>query len=142
MIPKDPLLAEGKLIRLEDRLIITLPGKILFAPGDSKLTEKARESLFNLGGVLRNIGNEIGVNGHTAPGKVQGRAYESNWELSLARSISVANELRRSGYTETVTSYGYADSLYSQLPEIPESERRELSQRIDIVIRPTIAEES
>ncbi|MEX2451001.1 MAG: flagellar motor protein MotB [Rhodospirillales bacterium] len=142
MIPKDPLLAEGKLIRLEDRLIITLPGKILFAPGDSKLTEKARESLFNLGGVLRNIGNEIGVNSHTAPGKVQGTEYESNWELSLARSISVANELRRSGYTETVTSYGYADSLYSQLPEMPENERRELSQRIDIVIRPTIAEES
>jgi chemotaxis protein MotB len=142
MIPKDPLLAKGKLIRLEDRLIITLPGKILFAPGDSRLTEKAQESLFNLGGVLRNIGNEIGVNGHTAPGKVQGREYESNWELSLARSISVANELRRSGYTETVTSYGYADSLYSQLPEMPESERRELSQRIDIVIRPTIAEES
>ncbi|MEQ8193383.1 MAG: flagellar motor protein MotB, partial [Rhodospirillales bacterium] len=142
VIPKDPLLAQGKLIRLEDRLIITLPGQILFAPGESKLKEKAQESLFNLGGVLRNIGNEIGVNGHTAPGKVQGTDYESNWELSLARAIAVSNELRRSGYTETITSYGYADSLYSQLPEMPESERRELSRRIDIVIRPTIAEES
>lgn len=141
VVPKDPLLAQGKLISLEDRLIITVPGKALFAPGESKLSEKARESLFNLGGVLRNIGNEIGVNGHTAPGNVQGTEYKSNWELSLARAIAVANELRRSGYTETITSYGYADSLYSQLPKMEEKERRELARRIDIVIRPTISED-
>ncbi len=140
VVPKDPLLAQGKLISLEDRLIITLPGRILFAKGESQLKEKARESLFNLGGVLRNIGNEIGVNGHTAPGKIHGDNYESNWELSLARAIAVANELRRSGYTEMITSYGYADSLYSQLPKIPKDERHELSRRIDIVIRPTISE--
>ena len=140
VVPKDPLLAQGKLISLEDRLIITLPGRILFAKGESQLKEKARESLFNLGGVLRNIGNEIGVNGHTAPGEIHGDNYESNWELSLARAIAVANELRRSGYTEMITSYGYADSLYSQLPKIPKDERHELSRRIDIVIRPTISE--
>jgi len=137
---KDPLLAKGKLINLEDRLIITLSGDILFTPGESKLKEKAQEALFNLGGVLRNIGNEIGVNGHTAPGKVQGTVYKTNWELSLARAIAVANELRRSGYTETITSYGYADSLYSQLPKMAETERRILSRRIDIVSRPTISE--
>ena len=140
MISKDELLGQGKLINLEDRLIITLPGNILFAAGESKLKEKARKALFNLGGVLRNIGNEIGVNGHTAPGKVQGDVYQSNWELSLARAIAVANELRRSGYTETITSYGYADSLYSQLPKMAESERREHSRRIDIIIRPTVSE--
>mgnify|MGYP001010063552 CR=1 FL=1 len=140
VIPRDPLLAKGKLISLEDRLIITLPGDILFAGGESKLNEKVREALFSLGGVLRNIGNEIGVNSHTAPGKVQGTDYKTNWELSLARAIAVANELRRSGYTETITSYGYADSLYSQLPKMAKSERRELSRRIDIVIRPTVSE--
>jgi len=140
-IKQDSLLEKGKLILLEDRLIFTMPGKILFEPGESKLKKQAQESLFNLGGVLRNIGNEIGVNGHTAPGKVQGTAYKTNWELSLARAIAVANELRRSGYTETITSYGYADSLFSQLPDVGEKERREMSRRIDIVIRPTISED-
>ena len=42
VVPKDPLLAQGKLISLEDRLIITLPGRILFAEGESQLKEKAR----------------------------------------------------------------------------------------------------
>jgi chemotaxis protein MotB len=90
--------------------------------------------------VLGNIGNQIGVNGHSDPSPPKGNEYSSNWELSLARAISVANSFKRSGYTEDIIAYGYSDSRYSQLPDLPEDERRELGRRVDIMVLPTAGE--
>ncbi len=65
-----------------------------------------------------------------------GGAHTSNWELSLARAAAVANALRRSGYTEDIIAYGYADSRFSQLPDLPADQRRALGRRVDIVVLP------
>lgn len=137
---KDELLVNSRQILMEDRLIIALPGDLLFQSGKSVLNENAKKALFNLGGVLRNIGNRVGINGHTDPTPPSGEAYTSNWELSLGRATAVANALKRSGYTEEITSFGYADSQYSQLPDLPDDQRRALGRRVDIVVFPTVGE--
>ncbi len=134
----DPTLAGSKVIRLEDRLILALPGDLLFEPGQAVLTERARPTLFNLGGVLRNIENRISVNGHSDPVSAGVGEYATNWELSLARAIAVANALRRAGYTEDIAALGYADSRLFELPSgMDEERRRALARRVDIVIQPT-----
>lgn len=135
-----PLLRGAQLLRLEDRLIIALPGDLLFPEGRANLSDRAEDALFNLGGVLRNIGNQIGVNGHSDPSPPREEEYASNWELSLARAIVVANSLKRSGYTEDIIAYGYSDSRYSQLPDLPDEQRRELGRRVDIMVMPTAGE--
>lgn len=135
-VAEDEVLAHSRIMRLEDRLVIALPGDLLFAPARADLSEKAREAVFNLGGVLRNIGNQIRVDGHTDPVLVTGGAYASNWELSLARAAAVANALRRSGYTEDIVAYGFADSRFSQLPDLPTDQRHALGRRVDIVVLP------
>ncbi len=132
-----PLLSAGHIRRLEDRLIISLPGDLLFEEGDATMTDSGRRSLFVLGGVLRNIGNQVGVNGHSGPGLPAGSDYSSNWELSIARAAAVANALKQSGYTDDIIAYGYADSRSAQLPELPEGVGGALARRIEIVIRPT-----
>ncbi|MFQ5763429.1 MAG: flagellar motor protein MotB [Rhodospirillales bacterium] len=131
-----PLLSMGRLMRLEDRLIIALPGDLLFEPARAQLTDRGGQALFVLGGVLRNIGNQIGVNGHTGPDAPVGGDYASKWELSTARAAAVANALRQSGYTDPIIAYGYADGRVRQLPDLPEALRDALARRIDIVVRP------
>ncbi len=135
-ISDDPVLSRSILMRLDDRLVIALPGDLLFPAGRAKLSKKASKALFDLGGVLRNIGNQIGVNGHSDPKPPGKGEYTSNWELSLARAIAVANLLRRSGYPEDIIAYGYADSYFSQLPDIPKGQRLALGRRVDIVVMP------
>ncbi len=135
-VAEDEVLAHSRIMRLEDRLVIALPVDLLFTPARADLSEKAREAVFNLGGVLRNIGNQIGINGHTDPVLVTGGAYASNWELSLARAAAVANALRRSGYAEDIVAYGFADSRFSQLPDLPTDQRHALGRRVDIVVLP------
>ena len=131
-------LASARVIRLEDRLLITIPGDLLFEPGRAEMTTEASDALFILGGVFRNMDNEISVDGHTDPAPPQGDAYTSNWQLSTARAAAVANSLRRAGYREKIIAYGYADSRYQQLPETDEEKRRALGRRVDIVVLPTV----
>ena len=134
----DELLKNAQLMRFEDRLVIGLPGDRLFKSNDAVLSVAARKALSNLGGILRNIGNQIGTNGHTDPTPLKGSEYTSNWELSLGRATVVANALKRSGYKEDIISFGYASGRFLELPDIPDAERRVMGRRIDIVVYPTV----
>ncbi len=136
MVEGDALLSLGRLMRLEDRLIIALPGDLLFEADGAALTGRGRQALFVLGGVLRNIGNRIGVNDHSGPPRPADGEYISNWELSMARAATVANALRQSGYLEDIIAFGYANSRTGQFSGLPESLRETLSRRIEIVVRP------
>ena len=67
IIRDDDVLAQSNLVRHDDRLLIALPGDLLFQPGSAILAPEAERTLFNLGGILRNIGNAVAINGHTDP---------------------------------------------------------------------------
>jgi chemotaxis protein MotB len=138
---QNAILARADLIRREDRLLIVFPGDILFPTDGAVLSGPARQALFVLGGVLRNVGNRIGVNGHADPRRlVGGGSFDSNWELSLARAVAVANLLKRVGYQKEISAYGYADSRYAELPDLPRAARMSLARRVDIVVFPTVEE--
>lgn len=151
-VDAQPQLTDSHILLLDDRLMIVLPGDTLFPAGTAEMTDAGRKALFVLGGVLRNIGNEIGVNGHTGtepPARIGvgdgvGGGYASNWELSTARAASVANALRQSGYLKTITAFGYADGRPAPLLGLPGEfqgeltveQRASLDRRIEIIIRP------
>ena len=121
-------------------MVIALPGDLLFPPGQASLSQKAQGALFVLGGVLGNVGNQIGINGHTDPFPPQGETFLSNWELSLARAVAVANSLKRSGYRENIIAYGLSDSRFNELPDMPDVQRRALGRRVDVVVMPTVGD--
>lgn len=136
----DDLLKNAQLMRFEDRLVIGLPGDRLFETNDAVLSFDAKRALSNLGGILANIGNQIGTNGHTDPTPLIESQYTSNWELSLGRATAVANALKLSGYKEDIISFGYASGRFMELPNIPNEERRVMGRRIDIVVYPTVGD--
>lgn len=134
----DPLLRGTRLMMLDDRLVVALPGDLLFEPGRAIMTPGARDAMFALGGIFRNIGNQIGVNGHSDPIPPAGGEYTSNWELSTGRAAAVANALRRAGYEDEIIAFGYSDSRYSELPAVDEAARRAMARRVDVVVFPTV----
>jgi len=136
-IESDELLKQTQFMRLEDRLVLALPGDLLFEAGRAVMTDRARAALFRLGGALSTIANQLGVNGHSDPSPVAGGDYASNWELSTARAAAVANQLRAAGYAEPIVAFGYSDSRYDQLPSMPPAQRQLMGRRVDIVVFPT-----
>lgn len=136
-LKRDKLLNGSPVVFLNDRIIISLPGQLMFPPGSATLTDQARQALFNLGGSLSQIDNQLGINGFSEEDNFEGKSYASDWELSLARAIAVANELKRAGYTEDILNFGYGRSRSPALRDLPEERQRTLSRRVDIVIMST-----
>jgi chemotaxis protein MotB len=133
---ENTLLRSSVIYLVGERLVISLPGDLLFAPGSATLEVRDSSALFELGTMLRNIANDVDVVGHSDPTPVTG-AFASNWDLSLARAATVAQALRRGGFTRPIAAYGVADSHFEELPnDLPWLRRLELARRVDVVLTP------
>ena len=133
-VVRSQALRGSKLTLLEDRLVVSLPGSLLFGANSAALKSVAQEPLFTLGGLLGNVKNRIGINGYSDEKNFENTKYQSNWELSLARSISVGNSLRKAGYAGDLMNYGYGNAHNSYLKKADAIQRQILSRRVDIVI--------
>lgn len=140
LLSEDELLRDSFVMRLDDRVLIALPSDALFEAGRADMTEGARDAMFSLSGALRNINNQVGVNGHSDRSSPEGDAYDSNWELSVARAAAVGNLLRESGVKQSIVAYGFSDSRFDELPDVADEERTAMARRVDIVIFPTVGD--
>ena len=136
-IKKDEIIENSPIIYMDDKVVISLLGDLLFAEGSAQLNDKARQALFLLGGVLQNIKNTVSVSGYSDEKKFENAAFTSDWELSLARAVVVANELKRAGYTEEILSIGFGKSRSSALKGLPAHKKKTMSRRVDVMILST-----
>lgn len=138
---QDEVLRNAIVRRQDSRVVISLYGNALFEQGNSQLSEKARDSVFRLGGVIANIGNQLEILGHADPTKNDGADFESNWLLALNRALAVAAELKASGYQRNIIALGLGDSRYTHLDsDLSEARRFELARRVDLVLHGTAEE--
>ena len=138
-VVRDSRLRGLALNSFDDRLVIVLPKNVMFPPNGAMLTEEAKKVMFSLGAVLGHLGNAITVHGHAGGAPDRGGVYSSNWELSLARSISVANELRRAGYQREIKAFGFGATRFLDLAKVTPVQRRDaLARRVDIIVSPTL----
>lgn len=136
-LARDGVLSDSTVTRLSDRLVVSLPSRALFAPGEAVLGAPAREAVFRLGVFLAQIGNQVEVLGHTDPGAAAGGDFGDDWALSLARAMAVARELGRSGYGRTLEIAGHGSGHFRHLDGARSEEaRRGLANRVDLVIHP------
>ena len=77
----------------EERIKIVLPSPVLFDSGKSNLKPEAISALREISGLIRDTQNRVVVEGHTDSIPVSGGTFDSNWELSSARSFSVIQYL-------------------------------------------------
>jgi len=134
-----PLLSRAYLSRLDDRLVLSLPGNLVFDSGQATISEDglgAAAALAEVLVLLANLGNRVEIVGHTDPDPVAIEQFPSNWEFSLARATAMVAAIRRAGYTGTIAAFGLADSRFEDLSDtFTGAERTILAQRVDIIIR-------
>jgi len=137
---KEPSLAESVIVRQSDRLLIALPGDLLFGPGANALDKNGARAAFTLGGILRSLSNAVEVAGHADPTLAHGQPG-GNWGLSVARAATVARLLEKAGYARKVVVRGYGSSYFDTLSgTLSDSQRQSLARRVDIVIHDYAAE--
>jgi chemotaxis protein MotB len=86
--------SDAPVIAREDRLQMALPDNVLFMPGEGELREQDQLILHALANALKRVPYTVLVEGHTDNLPLGPNShYQSNWELSMARAMSVVNYL-------------------------------------------------
>jgi len=80
-----------------DWLTIEMTGPLLFAAGSHTLLNGAKRNIEYIAEVLKPVNNFIRLRGYTDTNSISNEIYQSNWELSALRAISVLHALNEDG---------------------------------------------
>ena len=121
----------------EEGLVIILMQKnppVFFDTGDAKVKPEGYPILDEIGRVIKDLPNDIRVEGHTDSRPIRTLQFPSNWELSTNRATNVLRHLlERAGVPGSRLSaagYAYHKPIASNDTELGMSKNR----RVEIVI--------
>ena len=117
-----------------DGVTISLADDLLFGSASADLRPGSQDVLQRLAELLNGLPNEIRVEGHTDNVPVNSGDYDTNWELSSARAMTVLRYLVDEGGVDAqrMSAVAYADTRPIGDNSTPEG--RALNRRADIVI--------
>lgn len=118
-------------------LLLTLDDEPLFPSGSAGLTGEGMKMLAKVSAVIKPMGRAIRVEGHTDDRPIATARYPSNWELSIARAISVIDFFVTQGGVPAnrLSAVGYG-SVKPRVPNDSEHHRR-MNRRVEIILGQT-----
>ena len=126
----------GKIqVRLEPRgLVISLLQAAFFPSGGDTLDNDGFSSIAKVAAVLRDLPNPVRLEGHTDSVPIHTARFRNNWELAVARSITMLDVLSSKFEipTERFAVAGYGDT--APIASNDTEEGRARNRRVDIVI--------
>ncbi|MBE3598015.1 MAG: OmpA family protein [Limnochordaceae bacterium] len=128
-------LGEGvKLVPEERGIVVRFADRVLFDLGKDELRPESMRALDVVAGVLKQIPNDVRVEGHTDNLPIHNERFASNWELSVARATRVVRYLiERHGLTPArLSAAGYGE-FHPLVPNTSEANRQK-NRRVDVVI--------
>jgi chemotaxis protein MotB len=134
LIDKYNLGSSVKLAETERGVVVRIYDDILFNSGSSDLQSYSKIILSNVARVLKELPNDVRIEGHTDNIPINSSVFLSNWHLSISRATNTAYYLMMNEGLpqERVTIVGYAE--YKPVDTNSTPEGRANNRRVDIVI--------
>ncbi len=106
-----------------------------FPPGSAELLPKARDLVINMCLKLKPFSLPVEIEGHTDNRPISTPIYPSNWELSIARAVTVLRVFEGAcGYPkDKLTAIGYGDTRPIADNRTPEGRRK--NRRVEFCIK-------
>lgn len=117
-------------------LKVTLTDEILFESGNAKLKPENIDVIKTVGSLLVGISNPVQVSGYTDNVPIANANFESNWELSSTRAISVLKTILQTNPSLEPTRFsasGYGE--YHPIADNNTIEGRKKNRRVEIMIQ-------
>ncbi len=119
---------------VEEGVSVALGEKLLFRSGNAEIEERNQPALKAFCSILQETDCRIRVEGNTDEVPINNERFPSNWELSVARAVSVVKYFISEGsiLPERLSAAGYADSR----PRFPavNDRNRELNRRVEVLL--------
>jgi chemotaxis protein MotB len=114
-------------------VVIDINASVLFDSGKAELTNSALAVIDQIGAVLKDSPYSIQVNGFTDNAPIHTAQFDSNWELSATRAISVVRRFVNDGVDPSrLVGAGYGE--YHPVAGNDTSEDRAKNRRVQIVV--------
>jgi flagellar motor protein MotB len=132
-------LAPAGSFEVEEGKVI-LQGEVLFDSGSDEVRIEGRTFLGEMARALAALlvaepEQMVLIGGHTDNVPIQNARFDSNWELSAARAVSVSRVLIAAGLpADRVTAAGFGDN-HPRVPNRDEAARRH-NRRIEVLLVP------
>ncbi|MCF7887096.1 MAG: OmpA family protein [Candidatus Omnitrophica bacterium] len=126
-----------RLEMAEKGLVITFVAEVLFDSGKVEIKKDSNAMLDKVSRILKEEvpDNEIGIEGHTDNVPIKHSGWDSNWELSVQRALSVLYYLESQGVSPSMLSArGYGP--YKPVASNDTEKGRQLNRRVEVVILP------
>ncbi len=104
--------SKAQMLTDERGLVVRLPSDtLLFEPGSATMRPAAAQVLAEVAEALREVPNDIRIEGHTCSLPTRSQRYPTNWELSTSRATEVVRYLitRERISPRRLSAAGYAD---------------------------------
>lgn len=130
-----------------NRMVISLPGDVLFDSGRETLKKEGQEILLKVAGIIKAdsslIGRDYQVAGHTDNKPLAGGIFRDNWGLSLMRAREVlmflVNTDKGGGMPlERWSAAGFGDT--DPIAPNDTDEGRQRNRRCDLIVVPSVEE--
>ena len=131
-------LAKDVRTAIDERgLVVSLVSRhVVFQPDVARLSPRGQRVVDTLAVVLRDVPNDLRIDGHTNQEPVKPRLYATDWDLSAARAVTVLRRLNELGGVPkkrlSAAAFGHERPLVD--PDAPGSQ--EVNKRVDIVVLP------
>ena len=115
-------------------LYMNIQESILFASGKATVSSSGQKTLDDLSGIIQKFDNKVIIEGYTDNVPNANSGYETNWELSTARSVSVLRYLSEEQQIEPtrLSAKGYGE--YSPIVSNDTKENQAKNRRVNIVM--------
>lgn len=126
-----------------NRMVISLPGDVLFDSGKETLKKEGQEILDKVAGVIKNdrslLERDYQVAGHTDNKPLQGGIFKDNWGLSLMRAREVLMYLQKAGMPrQHWSAAGFSDT--DPVATNATDDGRQKNRRCDLIVVPSVEE--
>lgn len=115
-------------------LMLEIKDKILFESGKADLKSNSIEVLNVLAEYIKEIPNDILIEGHTDNIPISNYKYKDNWDLSAARASSVTRYFTSIKGMDSTRFYAMFLGEYHPVADNNNNENRAMNRRVNILI--------
>lgn len=123
-----------KVVEENRNIVLRMDSMVLFDSGSAEILASGKEALEKIGLLLKQLDNDIAIQGHTDNVPINTLLFPTNWELSTKRAVNVVLFLTATTGINPAQLTASGNGEFKPIAPNDSEANRQKNRRIDIMI--------